>query len=233
VPKSARSSAGDLVLVLVVARDADVKRVVDERLALGLLHPRVGGITQRAIRRRYGEVDHGGDAAACAGARARAVIVGGHGAAERQLEMDMDVEHAGDNVMPGGVHDVRAAGVESFAQGGDLFADDANVAGELTTRGNDVSVSYDAIEFHVSFALALDIGATPGLRTQTQVRSHSGGFFGCARIRQQHAYRNPSRSAQSAACVIPGTAWLAMRAGLANARGVERDGASSRTQART
>ena len=45
------------------------------------------------------EVDHGGDAAARAGARAGAVVVGRHGAAERQLEVHVHVEHAGDHVV--------------------------------------------------------------------------------------------------------------------------------------
>ena len=97
----------DLRLVLVPAGDADVEGVVDERLPLRLLHPVVGRLVERLAGIGNGEVDHGRDAAPRAGAGAGAVVVGRDGAAEGQLEMDVHVEHAGKDVVPGGVDDLR------------------------------------------------------------------------------------------------------------------------------
>jgi len=105
----------DLVLMLVPARDADVERVVDERFALGLLHPVVGRVGERVAGVGDGEVDERGDTAACTGARAGPVVVRGDGAAERELEMDVHVEHAGDDVVVRGVDERRARSIERGA----------------------------------------------------------------------------------------------------------------------
>ena len=42
----------------------------------------------------------------------------------------------------------RAVGVEAGAECGDLFADDADVAGEAAAGGDDVAALDDAIESH-------------------------------------------------------------------------------------
>jgi hypothetical protein len=99
----------DLVPLLLPARDADVERVVDQRLPLRLPHPRVGGVGERAAGRRDREVDHRRHAAARAGARARAVVVRRHGAAERQLEVHVHVEHAREDEVSAGVGHLGAA----------------------------------------------------------------------------------------------------------------------------
>ena len=127
----------DLRLVLVPARDADVEGVVDQRLPLRLPHPVVGRLVERLAGVRNGEVDHRGDAAPRAGPRAGAIVVGRDGAAEREREVHVDVEHAGEHVVPGRVDDLgarRRARVD--AERGDLLAGDADVADETSRRGS-------------------------------------------------------------------------------------------------
>ncbi len=139
----------DLRLVLGVAGDADVEGVVDQRLPLGLPEPVVGGLAERFAGVGDGEVDHGGDAAPRARAGAGAVVVGRDGAAERQLEMDVHVEHAGQHVVAVGVDHVGArARLEVGAEGRDLLPRDADVADEAAGGGDDVAALDDAVEFH-------------------------------------------------------------------------------------
>ena len=121
-----------------------------QRLAFGLLDPVVGGLVERFAGVGDGEVDDGGDAAARAGARAGAIVVGGDGAAERQLEMDVDVEHAGNDVVPARVDHLRALGVEAGAERGDLLAGDPDVADERAGRRDDVPALDDRVEFHMA-----------------------------------------------------------------------------------
>ena len=142
----------DLVLVLVPAGDADVKGVVDQRLALGFLVPVVGRGGEGVTLVRDREVDEGGDAAARAGASARLVVVGAHGAHEWECQVHVHVEHTGDHVMPGGVGDRCAGGVESGAECGDLPARDAHVTGEGAARCYDVAAPDHTVESHHTLA---------------------------------------------------------------------------------
>jgi hypothetical protein len=139
----------DLRLVLVPAGDADVEGVIDERLPLRLLHPIVGRLVERLTGIRDGEVDHGRDAPPRAGPGAGAVVVGRDGAAERQREMYVDVEHTRQHVVPGRVDDLRAGRrLELDAERHDLLAGDADVAGERPSGSHDIPALDDPIECH-------------------------------------------------------------------------------------
>ena len=139
----------DLVLVLVPPRDTDVKGVVDQRFPLSALHPVVGGVVERFTGIRNREVDQRRDAAARARAGAAAIVVGGRGAAERQLKMHVHVEYTGNDVVARSVDDLRVARRgESRADRGDLLAGDPDVGDYGARRGDDVPAADDSVECH-------------------------------------------------------------------------------------
>ena len=118
-------------------------------LPLRLLHPVVGGLAERLAGVGNGEVDHGRDPAARPGAGAGAIVVRGDRAAEGQLEVHVDVEHAGQHVVPAGIDDLGARSrLQVGAERGDLLARDADVAGEAAGGGDDVAAFDDAVESH-------------------------------------------------------------------------------------
>ena len=124
-------------------------------LPFGLLHPVVGGVVERVAGVGDGEVDEGRDAAARAGAGAGAVVVGGDGAAERQLEVDVHVEHAGDDVVAGGVDRRRARARRASEPNAAIFSPAMpDVADERPARGDDVAAFDDRVEFHASRLLS-------------------------------------------------------------------------------
>ncbi len=79
--------------------DDHVEAVVDRRLAVRLRPPRVERVTERLPAVLDREVDDGGRAAVRRGDRARLEVVGGRRAPERHVEVGVDVDPAGEDVL--------------------------------------------------------------------------------------------------------------------------------------
>ena len=86
--------------VAVPIGDGHVEGVVDARLRLRPFEPGVVGVFERLLAVRNGEVDDGGDAAAGRRPGAGVPVVAGDGAAERQFQVDVDVEPPGMTYLP-------------------------------------------------------------------------------------------------------------------------------------
>ena len=86
-------------------RDDHVEAVVDHRLAVGLLHPRLERVVQRLAAVLDREVDDRRRPAEGGGDRARLEVVGRRRAAERHVEMRVAVDAAGNDVATGRVDD--------------------------------------------------------------------------------------------------------------------------------
>jgi hypothetical protein len=74
------------------------------------------GVVERLLAVGNSEIDDGGDAAAGSGAGAGVPVVAGDGAAERQLQVDVYVEGAGQDVLAGRVDHLRAVGLRGQAR---------------------------------------------------------------------------------------------------------------------
>src|SRR4051794_22183669 len=131
------------------AGDADVEGVVDQRLSLRLSHPVVGRLVQRLAGVRDGEVDDGRYPATRAGAGAGPIVIGGDGAAEGELEVDVHVQHTGQHKVAGRVDNVDArGGLQIHAQGRDLLTRDAHVADEGAGWRHHGTAFDDSVDLH-------------------------------------------------------------------------------------
>ena len=82
-----------------------VKGIVDDRLALGALHPAVERRVEAGAEILNGEVDQRRRAAVRGGDRAGLEVVGRRGAAKGHVEVRVHVDAAGHDELTGGVND--------------------------------------------------------------------------------------------------------------------------------
>ena len=120
-------------------------------LAVGLGHPSVESVTEGLALALNGKVNQRGGAAVGGGDGAGFEVVGADGAAERHVEVGVDVNAAG--------HDVAARGGEHLAggfrrqgsgDGGDAAVFDADVGLEGVGGGNDSAALDERVELHRS-----------------------------------------------------------------------------------
>ena len=101
-------------------------------------------VSQRVVQRLAAvldrEVDDRGRAAERRRARAGLEVVGRRRAAERHVEMRVDVDAAGQHVLAGRVDHRVGVHVERRADDGDLLVLDEDVAAVLIRRGDDRAV---------------------------------------------------------------------------------------------
>ena len=141
-----------LGLVVQVGHD-HVKAVVDGRLALGFLHPRFPGLVQRLPPELNGEVDDGGGAAERRGHRAGFEIVRRVRAAERHVEVGVDVNAAGQDVLARRVDHAVGGHLQPGANQRDLLIFDDQIAVVLIDGRDDGSVLDQCAHFNRSGGL--------------------------------------------------------------------------------
>ena len=94
------------IVLLGNGRERDVERIVDHRPMTGLGVP-LGERLLRGLPSCPGEVDHARRSAARGGHGPGLEVVRGPHAADRKVEVRVDVDPAGDHQRPGGVDDLR------------------------------------------------------------------------------------------------------------------------------
>ena len=123
--------------------DDHVERIVGDRFSGGLFHPRVERMAHRAAAILDREVDQARRPAERGGDRAGLEVVGRRGAAERHVEMRMNVDAARQDVLSRGVD--RTVGLEAMrrqvaADGGDCAVLAVDVGDVVVTRRDDAAV---------------------------------------------------------------------------------------------
>jgi len=109
-------------------RDDHVEAVVDGRLSVRLLHPRVPCVVQRLTLVLNREVDHGRCAAMRSGDGARLEVIRRRRPAKRHVEMRVHIDAAGEEVLALCVDDAIRVHRQRRTNGGDLFTVDEHVA---------------------------------------------------------------------------------------------------------
>ena len=110
--------------------DDHVEPVVDGRLPLGLLHPRLPGVVKRLPLVLNREVDDRGGAAVRRGDRAGLEVVGRRRAAERHVEVRVHVDPAREDVLAGGIDDAIRGHRQRRPDRGDLLLLDEDVSAD-------------------------------------------------------------------------------------------------------
>ena len=120
--------------------DDHVEAVVDDRLAFRLLRPRFQRVMQRLAAILDGEIDDRGGAAEGRRDRAALEVVGRRRPAERHVQMRVDVDAAGQDVLVRRVDDRVGVDIERRADDGNLLVLDEHVAPVLIRGGDDRAV---------------------------------------------------------------------------------------------
>ena len=121
-------------------RDDHVETVIDDRLALRLLHPRFPRVVQGLAAVLDREIDDRCRAPEGRGPGASLEIVGGRRAAKRHVEVRVDVDAPGQHVLAHGVDRFVGSHVESDADRLDLLILDEDVASILVDGGDNRAV---------------------------------------------------------------------------------------------
>jgi hypothetical protein len=119
-----------------------VKAVIDSCFTFGFLVPVVDSFKERLAFVLYGKVDDARRAAVCGGDSARAEIVRSFGAAERQLQMRVWIDTAGDYEFSTCVDHVIGFHVESGADHRDALVLDEDVSVIIIDRRHNAAICY-------------------------------------------------------------------------------------------
>ena len=124
----------------VAGADGHVQAVIDCSFAGSQSLAGGQGVEHGLIRRGLHKVNNGRRTAEGRGARAVVEVVGGDEAADGHLQMDVDINAAGDNIFAGGVD--LASSVEIATHGGNGFAADGYIGGK-DSLGRDKRTVFD------------------------------------------------------------------------------------------
>src|SRR5215213_1238276 len=149
--------------VVAQIRDGDVETVINDRLALRLLGPRVEGSGEGASGLLQGEVDDHGRTARRSRLCARGPVVGRNGTPERHVHVGMGIDEAWHYQLARGVDGIGVLSVEVRADRDYLLVLDEHV-GPATALGRDDGPAGEKKPAH-SVLLPLGSGVLANSRT--------------------------------------------------------------------
>ena len=130
--------------------DDAVEGVVRDGFALRFLHPAIESLPETLAFELNGKIDQRSGAAISSRDGARLKIIGALGAAERHIEMRVNVDPAGEHEVTGGFED--AASVfdgKLSADGGNFVTVDSDVRDARIRRRHDCAVADYSVKTHL------------------------------------------------------------------------------------
>src|SRR5262249_6174261 len=127
-----------------------VERIITHGLSRSLLHPGIESSSQRLSFVLNCKVDQRCCSTKRCSARPSFKIIRAGGSTEWHVEVCMNVDSAGENIISSGVYHLLGVFTrKSFRNRGDLAVANGNITGECVRRRYDASVCNDRVKTHV------------------------------------------------------------------------------------